>query len=160
MWSQEIYDNLRWLLIRGGHSGRLTEFYCPKIPIISPVQIKGFFAGLIFGGAYFRGACYWKEFCISKWVGLDNKNRLKHYVKSLKQLKTVSTNSPWGYIREGLSSVIRRIFASEILEAYFRQDFLVFFWGGGGVGGGLIIRMLWYLNLFCYLHRQEKSLHR
>ena len=36
---------------------------------------------LIFGGAY-----YWKEFCISKWVGLDNKNSLKHYKNSLKQL--------------------------------------------------------------------------
>ena len=37
---------------------------------------------LNFGGAYY----YWKEFCISKWVGLDNKNSLKHYKNSLKQL--------------------------------------------------------------------------
>ena len=42
----------------------------------------GLFSGeLIFGGAY-----YWKEFCFSKWVGLDNKNSLKHYENSLKQL--------------------------------------------------------------------------
>ena len=42
----------------------------------------GLFSGeLIFGGAY-----YWTEFCVLKWVGLDNKNRLKHYLNSLKQL--------------------------------------------------------------------------
>ena len=29
---------------------------------------------LISGELIFRGAYYWKEFCISKWVGLDNKN--------------------------------------------------------------------------------------
>ena len=46
---------------------------------------KRFFDGLIFGGAY-----YWKEFCFSKWVGLDN--------------KTASTNSSWAYIWEGLLS--------------------------------------------------------
>ena len=48
-----------------------------EIPIISPglmfVQktfLRGLFSGeLIFGGAY-----YWKEFCVSKWVGLDDKN--------------------------------------------------------------------------------------
>ena len=46
----------------------------------------GLFSGeLIFGGAYYR-----KEFCVSKWVGLDN--------------KTTSTNSPWAYIWEGLLS--------------------------------------------------------
>ena len=33
--------------------------------------------GLIFGGAY-----YWKEFCASKWVGLNT-------------IRTASTNSPW-----------------------------------------------------------------
>ena len=50
-----------------------------KIAIISPglifVQravLLGIFSGeLILGGAY-----YWKEFCISKWVRLDNKNSL------------------------------------------------------------------------------------
>ena len=67
--------------------------------------------GLFSGELIFRGACYWKEFCISKWVGLDN--------------KTASTNSPWAYIWEGLLS-----------EGYLRLRFggLIFggliFWGG------------------------------
>ena len=60
----------------------------------------GLFSGeLIFGGAY-----YWKEFGVSKGVGLDNKYTLKRYEKSLKQLKTASTNSPWAYVQEGLLS--------------------------------------------------------
>ena len=42
---------------------------------------KGFFVGLIFGGA-----SYWMEFCVSKWVGLDNINSLKHKGDSLKLL--------------------------------------------------------------------------
>ena len=37
------------------------------------IYSKGFFAGLIFGELIFGGACYWKEFCISKWVWLVNK---------------------------------------------------------------------------------------
>ena len=77
----------------------------------------GLFLGkLIFGGTY-----YWKEFCVSKWVGLDNKNSLKHYEKG------------------GL--IIRRIFASEIWGANFREG--LFFFLGGGVG--LTIRMLRYI---------------
>ena len=54
---------------------------------------------LIFGGAY-----YWREFCVSKWVGLDNKNRSKHEVNGLKQLKTANPKCLWAYIREGLLS--------------------------------------------------------
>ena len=55
------------------------------MPIISPglifVQkdfLLGLFSGavLIFGGAY-----YWRECCVSKWVGLDNKNSV---IKSLR----------------------------------------------------------------------------
>ena len=58
----------------------------------------GLFSGeLIFGGAY-----YWKKFCVSKWVGLDNKKSLKQYENSLKQLKTAIANTPWAYIRKGL----------------------------------------------------------
>ena len=48
-----------------------------KIPIISPGLIfvqKAFFLGLFSGELIFGGAYYWKEFCISKSVGLDNKN--------------------------------------------------------------------------------------
>ena len=44
-----------------------------KIPVISP--------RIIFGGVY-----YWREFCVSKLVGLDNKNSSKDYENSLKQL--------------------------------------------------------------------------
>ena len=69
--------------------------------MISPGLIfveNAVFVGLIFGGAY-----YWKEFYISKWVGLENKHSLKHYKNSLKQLKTANTNSPWAYVRECLS---------------------------------------------------------
>ena len=109
-----------------------------EIPTISPglifVQkavLLGLFAGeLIFGGAY-----YWKEFCVSKWVGLGNKNSL-NYENRLKQLKTASTKSPWAYISEEL--IIGRIFASEIWGggSYFREGLFL---------GGLIIRILWYL---------------
>ena len=41
---------------------------------------------------------YWKDCCVSKWVGLDNKNSIKHFEKSL---KTAGTNNPWAYVREG-----------------------------------------------------------
>ena len=77
----------------------------------------------IFGGAY-----YWKQFCVSKLVGLETKNSLKHYKNSLKQLPLTV---------HGL--IFRR--------AYYRKDFCVwdlgglifgrayflftFFWGGG-----------------------------
>ena len=60
-----------------------------KIPIISPglkfVQ-KAFLLGLSLGELIFGGGYYWKEFCVSKWVGLDNKNSLKHFENRLKQL--------------------------------------------------------------------------
>ena len=85
--------------------------YC-KIPIISPGLIfvqKAVLLGVFSVELIFGGACYWKEFCVSKWVGLVNKNSLKHYENSLKhyenslkQLKTANTNSPWAYFREGL----------------------------------------------------------
>ena len=54
---------------------------------------------LIFGEAF-----YWNEFCVSKWVGVT--------------IKTATTNSPWAYIREGLS--FGRICASD-LGAYLRE---------------------------------------
>ena len=64
-----------------------------KIQIISPWLIfvqKAVLLGLFSGELIFRGAYYWKEFCISKWVEFDS--------------KTASTNSPWAYIWEGLLS--------------------------------------------------------
>ena len=57
----------------------LFNFYtnkCYKILIISPgltfVQMA-FLLGLFLEEPIFGGAHYWKEFCISKWVGLDKK---------------------------------------------------------------------------------------
>ena len=68
-------------------------FIYRKIPIISPglmfVQ-KAVLLGLLSVEPIFGGAYYWKEFCVSKWVGFDN--------------KTPSTNSPWAYIWEGFLS--------------------------------------------------------
>ena len=78
-----------------------------KIPIISPGLIfvqKAFLLGLFSVELVFVGAYFWKEFCPSKWVGLDNKNSVKHYENSLKNLKTSNPNSPWAYIGEGLLS--------------------------------------------------------
>ena len=58
---------------------KFTTFEEPyrKIPIISPGLIfvqKAFLLGLFLGELIFGGAYYWKEFCVSKWVGIDNKN--------------------------------------------------------------------------------------
>ena len=65
------------------------ERYCI---IFLKASLVGLFLGeLIFGGTYY-------------WVGLDNKNSLKHKDNSLKQLKTASPNSPWANIWEGLLS--------------------------------------------------------
>ena len=85
----------------------------------------GLFSGeLIFGGAY-----YWREFCVSKWVGLDNKNSLKHYENSLKQLAL----TVHGVYSGGL--IIGRIFASEICFGgglIFREGLFLIFCGGVG----------------------------
>ena len=89
-----------------------------KIPIISPGLIfvqKAVLLGLFSGERIFGGAYYWKEFCVSKWVELDN--------------KTASTISPWAYIWEGLLSegFLRLRFGGLIFgRAYF-------FFSGGAV---------------------------
>ena len=91
-----------------------------KILIISPGLIffqKAFLLGLFSGELIFAGAYYWKAFCISKWVGIDN--------------KTASTNSPWAYIWEGLLS-----------EGFLRLRF-----GGPiSRGGGLLSEFYGILN--------------
>ena len=51
-----------------------------------------------------KRAAFGREFCVSKWLVLDNKNGLKYEDNSLKQLKTANTNSLWAYIQEGLLS--------------------------------------------------------
>ena len=63
---------------------------------------KAFLLGLFSEELIFGGAYYWREFCVSNWFGLDNKNSLKHRDKSLKQLKPANPNSPWVYIWERL----------------------------------------------------------
>ena len=69
--------------------------------------------GLFSGELIFGGACYRKEFCVSKWVWFVNKNS--------------NNNIPWAYIQEGLLS-----------EGYLHQRFggLIFgrayFFGGAG----------------------------
>ena len=50
---------------------------------------KAFCWAYFFGELIFR-VYYWTKFCISKWVGLDNKNSLKHEENSRKQLTTTS----------------------------------------------------------------------
>ena len=99
----------------GGGMGAAGIDWCINPGLIF-VQ-KAFLLGLFLGELIFRGAYYWKEFCVSKWVGLDNKNSLKHDENSLKQLETANAKSPWAYIREGL-----------------------FFFLGGGGGGGAYYR--------------------
>ena len=66
--------------------------------------------GLFLGELIFRGAYYLKEFCVSKWVGLDN--------------KTASTNSPWVCLYLG-GLIVGRIFASEIWGACFREGLVL-----------------------------------
>ena len=71
--------------------------YC-KMPLISPGLIlvvqKAVLLGLFSGELIFEGAYYWKEFCVSKWVRLDNDNHIKHYENSLEHLRPAKTNSP------------------------------------------------------------------
>ena len=88
-------------------------------------------AGLFSGELVFRGAYYWKEFCVSKWVGLDNKNSLKHYKNNLRQL---ALNSPWAYTQEGL--LLEGFLRLRFGGAYFREGlfFLILVRGGGGRG--------------------------
>ena len=52
--------------------------------------------GLFSGKHIFGGAYYWKEFCVSKWVGFDDKNRLNTKTEDifLNQIKTANPNSP------------------------------------------------------------------
>ena len=81
--------------------------------------------GLFSAELIFEGAYYWREFCVSKLVGLDNKNSSKDYKNSLKQVKTANPNM--GLYLGG--RIFGRIFSSEIWGAYFREGL---FWGGGG----------------------------
>ena len=85
----------------------------------------GLYSGGGGGEDYFGGAYYWKEFCVSKWVGLDNKNSLKHYENSLMGL----------YSGGGL--IIRRI---------LRLRFGGLIFGRAYFSGGVIIGILRYVK--------------
>ena len=74
---------------------RLQSTY-RKIPMISPEHIfvqKVFSGGLFKGELIFGGVYYWRKFCVSKRVELDNKNSLKHKDNSLRQLKQLPLQS-------------------------------------------------------------------
>ena len=50
-----------------------------KVPVLSPGLIfiqNAFLLGLFSGELIFGRDYYWKEFCVSKWVGLDNENTM------------------------------------------------------------------------------------
>ena len=103
-----------------------------KIPIISPGLIfvqKAFLLGLFLEELIFGGAYYWKEFCVSKWVGLYNKNSLKHSENSLRQL---------------VLTVHVLVFG----RAFYRKDSCVLDLAGLFLGG-LIIGILRYELLIC-----------
>ena len=119
--------------------GRTSEREYRQIPItsiISPGFIfvkKAVLVGLFSGETIFRGAYYWKAFCVSKWVGLYNNN-------SLKPLKTARTNGPWAYILEGLlpRGPLRLRFGGFIFgRPYFILFFFLLFFLRGGGGGVL-----------------------
>ena len=112
-----------------------------KIPITSPGLIfvqKAFLLGLFSGSLFLEGLIIGGNFAFQNGLDLT--------------MKTVSTNSPWAYIWEGLLS-----------EGYLRLRFggLIFgrtyFGGGGGGGGGLIIGILRYFNsILCFSDRMSK----
>ena len=95
------------------------------MPIISPGLIfvqKAFLLGLFSGELIFGGACYQKQFYISKWVWL---------------VKIAGSNSPWAYIREGL-----------LTEGHLRLRFGG--GGGGGLFSGGLIYLFIYLFIFFF----------
>ena len=77
--------------------------------------------GLFSGELIFRAAYYWREFCISKWVGLDNENSLNH--QDNVQPKTATCN-PY-YLKDTFN-----VFVSEIFSIFSFSSFF-FFWRGG-----------------------------
>ena len=109
-----------------------------KIPLIIPGVLfvqKAVLLGLPAGELIFGGAYYWKEFCVSKWTGLDYKNSLKHYENRLKQLKRANTNRPHGLI---------------FGRAYYRKDFCVWYLGNL-FSGGLITGGAYYRNFTVFI---------
>ena len=96
---------------------------------------KGFLLSLFSGSLLSRliigGAYCWREICVSKWVGIDNKNSLN---TKKNRLKKANSNSPWAYFRKGLLSegYLRLSFGG----AYFREGFFFYFFINFFFSGG------------------------
>ena len=83
----------------GFSTGRVVKISVRLIFVEKDFLLGMFSRELNFGGAY-----YWREFCVSKGVCLDNKNISKNDENRLKQLKTTNPNSRWADIRRGFLS--------------------------------------------------------
>ena len=78
---------------------------------------------------FFRKAYYCKEFCVSKLVGLDNKNIPKDYENSLTQLALTVHGLIFGRAYNQKDFCIWGAYFREGLFIYFIYFFFV---GGGG----------------------------
>ena len=101
----------------------------------------------LFCWAYFWGSLFSEVLVIGRNFAFQNGFGLS--------IKTSSSNSPWAYIQEGLSSegYLRLRFGGLIFgRAYF------FFFGGGGGGGGLLSEFYGITNILYFLfhHQSEK----
>ena len=74
--------------------------------------------GLFSGELMFGGACYWREFCISQWVVLDNKIALNTKVTVCKSLKHLTL------------TVHGLIFWEGLLSGYLFRDLGAYLWRG------------------------------
>ena len=82
---------------------------------------KAFFGGLIFGGPY-----YWRKFCASKWVVLDNKNSFKQEDNSLiLTLKVFGLLFGRDYYQRAFASEIWGGLFSGLFSAYFFHHILI-----------------------------------
>ena len=99
--------------------------------MISPGLIfvqKAFLLGLFSGELIFGGACYRKEFCVSKWVGLVNKNTLKQL--TLPTVHGLIFGRAY-YRKDFCIWDLGGLFSGGFILFYYY--FVFFFWGGGGV---------------------------
>ena len=86
-----------------------------------------------------------KEFCISKWVGLHNKNSLNHCENSLKQLVLTVHGLIFGrayYQQDFCIRDLGGLLSGGLIYLFYFIIIVVFFFGGGG----LFIGILQYYN--------------
>ena len=119
---QEKQSLSQWSIL-GAFGPSVNETLYRKIPILGPwlifvekaVLLRLFSGELIFGGTY-----YWKEFYVSKWVGLDsNMKQAKTLPKQPKQPKTAIALTVQGLIFG--RAYYRKDFCVWDLGAYFRE---------------------------------------